>query len=202
MLYLKRYKAKEVSIVSTLPLTIKYLLTFLISMVPIVELRGAIPIAESMGLNLALYYPICILGNMIPVPFIYLFARKILIWGKDKPGIGKFFTWCLDKGERGGDKLKAAAGSQGIFLALLLFVGIPLPGTGAWTGTLAASFLKLDFKTSITAVMLGVILAGIIMSLGSKIVATLGWSGIILIITVLVFIFVFKMYSKKKKQGA
>lgn len=186
---------------STLPLTIKYLLTFLISMVPIVELRGAIPIAESMGLNLTLYYPICILGNMIPVPFIYLFARKILIWGKDKPGIGKFFTWCLDKGERGGDKLRATAGSQGIFLALLLFVGIPLPGTGAWTGTLAASFLKLDFKTSITAVMLGVILAGIIMSLGSKIVATLGWSGIILIITVLIFIFVFKMYSKKKKQG-
>ena len=185
---------------STLPLTIKYLLTFLISMVPIVELRGAIPIAESMGLNLALYYPICILGNMIPVPFIYLFARKILIWGKDKPGIGKFFTWCLDKGERGGDKLRATAGSQGIFLALLLFVGIPLPGTGAWTGTLAASFLYLGFKTSIIAVTLGVLLAGIIMSLGSKIVAILCWFGVIAIITIIVIIILLSIILKKKNK--
>lgn len=170
---------------ASLPLIVKYLIVFVISMVPIVELRGAIPIAESLGLNIALYYPIAIIGNMLPVPVIYLFARKVLEWGKDKKLTKKFFTWCLEKGEKGGEKLKKSAGNSGIFWALLLFVGIPLPGTGAWTGTLAASFLNLDFKTSISAVALGVILAGIIMSLGSKIVATLGWSGVIAIIALI-----------------
>ena len=154
---------------ASLPLIVKYLIVFVISMVPIVELRGAIPIAESLGLNIALYYPIAIIGNMLPVPIIYLFARKVLEWEKDKKIIGRFFTWCLEKGEKGREKLKKTAGNKGIFFALLLFVGIPIPGTGAWTGTLAASFLNLDFKTSISAVALGVILAGIIMSLGSKI---------------------------------
>ena len=148
----------------------KYLIVFLVSMLPIIELRGAIPIAEGMGLNIFWYYIIAIIGNILPVPIIYLFARKVLEWGKDKKIIGKFFTWCLEKGEKGGEKLRKTAGNTGIFWALLIFVGIPLPGTGAWTGTLAASFLKLDFKTSIFAVTLGVILAGIIMSLGIKIV--------------------------------
>ena len=103
---------------------------------------------------------------MIPVPFIYLFARKILVWGKDKPVIGKFFTFCLEKGEKGGKKLQATAG-KGLFVALMLFVGIPLPGTGAWTGTLAASLLDMDFKSSVLAVLLGVLLAGIIMGAAS-----------------------------------
>ena len=80
--------------------------------------------------------------------------------------------------KKGGEKLRASAGNSGIFLALLIFVGIPLPGTGAWTGTLAASFFKIDFKTSICSITLGVLLAGIIMSLGSKIVAVLGWTGV------------------------
>ena len=75
---------------------------------------------------------------------------------------GKFFSWCLEKGEKGGKKLQEKAG-RGLFIALLLFVGIPLPGTGAWTGTLAASILDMDFKSTIIAVMLGVLLAGIIM---------------------------------------
>ena len=83
-------------------------------------------------------------------------------WGKDKPLIGKFFTFCLEKGHKGGEKLQAKAG-RGLFVALLLFVGIPLPGTGAWTGTLAASILDMDFKSSVMAVMLGVLLAGVIM---------------------------------------
>ena len=99
---------------------------------------------------------------MLPVPIIYLFARKVLEWGKDKKVIGKFFTWCLNKGERGGQKLEAKAG-KGLYWALFLFVGIPLPGTGAWTGTLAASMLKLDFKKTVMAVMGGVLLAGFIM---------------------------------------
>lgn len=144
----------------------KYLIVFLVSMVPLIELRGAIPIAAGMGLPFVQYYIIAIIGNMIPVPFIYFFARKILVWGVDKPVIGNFFTWCLEKGEKGGKKLQETAG-KGLFVALLLFVGIPLPGTGAWTGTLAASILDMDFKSSILAVMLGVILAGVIMALAS-----------------------------------
>lgn len=108
---------------ASLPIVIKYLIVFFISMVPIVELRGAIPIAESLKLSIALYYPIAIIGNMLPVPIIYLFARKVLEWGKDKKFIGKFFTWCLEKGEKGGEKLKSSAGNSGIFWALLLFVG-------------------------------------------------------------------------------
>ena len=142
----------------------KYLITFLVSMVPVVELRGAIPIATSMGVPLMKAYVIAIIGNMIPVPFIYFFARKILIWGKDKAVIGKFFTFCLQKGESGGKKLQAKAG-RGLFVALLLFVAIPLPGTGAWTGTLAASILDMDFKKSVIAVVLGVLIAGVIMAL-------------------------------------
>ena len=185
---------------ASLPLIVKYLIVFFVSMVPIVELRGAIPIAEGLGLNIFLYYPIAILGNMLPVPIIYLFARKVLEWGKDKKLIGKFFTWCLEKGEKGGEKLKKSAGNNGIFWALLIFVGIPLPGTGAWTGTLAASFLKLDFKTSISAITLGVLLAGIIMSLGSKIVATLGWVGIFAIIAIILIILVVSILVKKKRK--
>ncbi len=140
----------------------KYLLVFLVSMVPIVELRGAIPIAVGMGLDKLPSFIIAIIGNMIPVPFIYLFARKVLTWGKDKKIIGKFCNFCLKKGEKGGQKLEAKAG-KGLYVALLLFVGIPLPGTGAWTGTLAASILNMDFKKSVIAVTLGVLLAGLIM---------------------------------------
>ena len=140
----------------------KYLIVFLVSMVPIVELRGAIPIAAGMGLPMVTSYIICVIGNMLPVPIIFLFARKVLIWGADKKYIGKFFSWCIDKGERGGEKLKSKAG-RGLYVALMVFVGIPLPGTGAWTGTLAASFLDMDFKKSVIACMGGVLLAGIIM---------------------------------------
>ena len=144
----------------------KYLLIFLISMVPIVELRGAIPYAAVLGLPLIPSYIICVIGNMLPVPFIYLFARKVLDWGKDKKVIGGFCRWCLTKGEKAGEKLKSRAGN-GLFLALLLFVGIPVPGTGAWTGTLGASMLGLGFRKSSLAVMLGVLLAGVIMLLAS-----------------------------------
>ena len=140
----------------------KYLWIFFISMVPIIELRGAIPVSQVMGLPMVASYIICIIGNMLPVPFIYLFARKVLIWGADKPVIGGFFSWCLEKGEKGGQKLQEKAG-KGLFIALLLFVGIPVPGTGAWTGTLAASILDMEFKSTVAAVMLGVLLAGIIM---------------------------------------
>ena len=145
----------------------KYLLCFLISMVPLIELRGAVPVALGMDLPVLPAYIVCILGNMLPVPIIYFFARKVLLWGCDKPYIGKFFTYCLNKGERGGQKLVATTGRGGLFVALMLFVGIPLPGTGAWTGTLAASFLNMGFKSTVASVCLGVVIAGIIMGIAS-----------------------------------
>ena len=156
----------------------KYLIIFFISMIPMIELRGAVPVAlspkdmtffgclQGMGLPVLPSYLVCILGNMIPVPIIFFFARRVLEWGAYKPYIGKLFNFFLEKGHKGGQKLHEKAG-RGLFVALLLFVGIPLPGTGAWTGTLAASLLDMDFKSSVTAVLLGVILAGIIMGVAS-----------------------------------
>lgn len=140
-----------------------YIITFLISMVPLVELRGAVPYAITTGIPMWQALVIAVIGNMLPVPIIFFFARRVLEWGADKPVVGGFFTWCLKKGHSGGAKLEKTAGERGVFLALLLFVGIPLPGTGAWTGTLAASILDWKFKSSVVAVMLGVLLAGIIM---------------------------------------
>lgn len=153
-----------------------YLICFFISMVPIIELRGAIPVGIANDLNVFWLFPICIIGNMLPVPFIYFFARKVLVWGADKKVIGKFFTFCLKKGEKGGQKLQKNGG-KGLFIALMLFVGIPLPGTGAWTGTLAASFLNMGFKKSVIAVICGVLIAGAIMGVGTYAVK-MGMGGI------------------------
>ncbi|MBQ9020235.1 small multi-drug export protein [Candidatus Saccharibacteria bacterium] len=144
------------------------LIVFLVSMVPLIELRGAIPIGVGLGLPEWLTLVIAIIGNMLPVPIIYLFARKVLEWGKDVKwkGFRKFCRFCLKKGEKAGKKLQEKAGGS-LYLALFLFVGIPLPGTGAWTGTLGASILDLDFKKSMGAVMGGVLCAGFIMLLVS-----------------------------------
>ena len=154
----------------------KYLIVFLVSMVPLIELRGAIPYAVGFNLPLIPSYIIAIIGNILPVPFIFLFARRILVWGSDKKYIGKFFNWCLKKGKKGGQKLEKKAG-KGLYWALFLFVGIPLPGTGAWTGTLAASLLDMDFKKSVLSIMGGVILAGLIMGIISLGIfkGILGW---------------------------
>ena len=145
----------------------KYFTVFLISMVPIVELRGAVPIAIGMDIPFFQALLICVLGNIVPVPFIYFFARKVLLWGKDKKYIGKLCSFFLEKGEKAGRKLVEKTGRGGLFIALLLFVGIPLPGTGAWTGTLGASFLDMGFKSTVLSVSLGVVLAGIIMAVTS-----------------------------------
>lgn len=155
-----------------------YIYIFLIAMVPLIELRGAIPVAYAIhtanpDFNIPLSYLIIAIGNMLPVPFIFFFARKVLEWGKDKHFIGRFFTWCLEKGEKGGQKLQAKAG-RGLYWALVLFVGIPLPGTGAWTGTLAASFLDMDFKKSVLAVIGGVVLASVIVG----VICALGFGAI------------------------
>lgn len=146
---------------------LKYLVVFLVSMVPLVELRGSIVMAVGMGLDYFKALALCVVGNMLPVPFIYFFARKVLIWGKDKKYIGKYFTGFLEKGEAAGRKLVKKAGRGGLFAALVLFVGIPIPGTGAWTGTLAASFLDMGIKSTAVAVSLGVLMAGIIMGAAS-----------------------------------
>lgn len=144
-----------------------YLIIFLISMVPIIELRGAMVYAVGYELPYIPALITCVVGNMLPVPFVYFFARKVLVWGADKKYIGKICTFFLVKGEKAGQKLVKAAGRGGLFIALLLFVGIPLPGTGAWTGTLGASFLNMGFKSTVVAVSLGVIMAGVIMALVS-----------------------------------
>lgn len=154
-----------------------YFYIFLIAMVPLIELRGALPVAYAINtanpdFSLLWSYVIIAVGNILPVPFIYLFARKVLEWGMDKKYIGRFFTWCLEKGEKVGQKLQAKAG-RGLYWALVLFVGIPLPGTGAWTGTLAASFLDMGFKKSVVAVIGGVVLASVIVG----IVCTLGFGA-------------------------
>ena len=150
----------------------KYIIVFLISMVPLVELRLAIPYAVGMDLPIVPSIIIAVVGNMLPVPFIFFFARKVLEWGQDKKLIGGFCRWCISKGVKGSDKLQKKG--TGLYIALLLFVGIPLPGTGAWTGTLAASFFNMDFKKSVAAVMGGVLLAGAIM-----LAASLGLFGAI-----------------------
>lgn len=143
---------------------LNYLIIFLVSMIPIIELRGAMIYAVGFDLPYIPALAVCVLGNMLPVPFIYFFARKILLWGANKQYIGKLFTFFLEKGEKAGKKLVETAGRGGLFVALMLFVGIPLPGTGAWTGALGASFLNMGFKSTVVSVCLGVVLAGIIMA--------------------------------------
>ena len=145
----------------------KYLTVFLISMVPLIELRGAIPIALGMDLPAIPSIIVCALGNMLPVPFIYFFARKFLIWGDNKPYIGKICHVFLEKGQSAGQRLVSKTGRGGLAFALLIFVGIPIPGTGAWTGALGASFLNMGFRSTVASVTLGVVLAGVIMSVVS-----------------------------------
>ena len=140
-----------------------YLLVFFISMVPVIELRGAIPVGLGLGLEVLPTYLVCVVGNMLPVPVIYLFARKFLIWGCDKPLIGKICKFFIVKGEKAGRALEAKAG-RGLTIALLLFVGIPLPGTGAWTGALVAALLDIRMRHAVPAIFLGVLIAGAIVT--------------------------------------
>ena len=144
-----------------------YVYAILIAMVPVVELRGAIPIAISWGIDPWVALGLCTFANMLPVPVIYFFARKTLLWGQHKPYIWRICRFFVIKGEKAGQKMVEKTGRKGLFLALLLFVGVPIPGTGAWTGTLGASFLNMGFKSTVAAVALGVLMAGIIMAAGS-----------------------------------
>ncbi len=148
----------------------KYLIVFFISMVPLIELRGAIPVAIGMGLDTLPSIAVCAVGNLLPVPIIYFFARKFLIWGLDKPYISGICHFFHDKGEAAGQKLSSSRfGRFGLMVALIVFVGIPVPGTGAWTGTLGASFLDLGMKKTALSVTLGVLIAAIIMATVSNV---------------------------------
>lgn len=148
----------------------KYLIVFFISMVPLIELRGAIPVAIGMGLDTLPSIAVCAVGNLLPVPIIYFFARKFLIWGLDKPYISGICHFFHDKGEVAGQKLSSSRfGRFGLMAALIVFVGIPVPGTGAWTGTLGASFLDLGMKKTALSVTLGVLIAAIIMATVSNV---------------------------------
>ena len=148
----------------------KYLIVFFISMVPLIEIRGAIPVAIGMGLDTLPSIAVCAVGNLLPVPIIYFFARKFLIWGLDKPYISGICHFFHDKGEAAGQKLSSSRfGRFGLMAALTVFVGIPVPGTGAWTGTLGASFLDLGMKKTALSVTLGVLIAAIIMATVSNV---------------------------------
>ena len=140
----------------------KFLFFLLVSMLPLIELRGAIPIAAGFGLPEIPALLIAMLGNMLPMPLVFIFAQDFLRWGSERKHLKKFCKWLTRKGHRAGKKLQAK-NSASIYLALLLFVGVPFPGTGAWTGTLAASFLNLDFKKTMVATTCGTLLAGLIM---------------------------------------
>lgn len=134
-----------------LALVKEYFWIFFISMVPIVELRGAVPAGLAMGLPVIPTYIVSVIGNMLPVPVILLFAKAVLLWCTKLPGgLGRFFMKIYDKGVKAGEKMQAKAG-RGIYWALFLFVAIPLPGTGAWTGCLAATLLDLKFWPSVLA---------------------------------------------------
>ncbi len=140
----------------------KIIYVFLCSMVPIIELRGAIPMGAAFDIPFYINYIICVVGNMIPVPFILLFIRHILRWMKNVPKLDKIAIWVENKAEKNKGKVQKYA-----FWGLYIFVALPLPGTGAWTGSLVAAMLDMRMKKAIPSVLLGVMTAGIIMSLAS-----------------------------------
>lgn len=148
---------------SNLTVGMKYLMTFLISMLPIVELRGAVPVGTALGLNPYLVLIVSILGNILPIPFVVIFARKIISMLKKTRLFARFAAFLEAKAEKNKEKIIKYEK-----LGLFIFVAIPLPGTGAWTGALVSSFLDLRLKNSFLPISLGVVAAGIIMTLGSQ----------------------------------
>lgn len=135
---------------------------FIISMTPILELRGGLLVSSLLGVPITTAIPLCIIGNIIPIPFILLFIKKIFQWLKKVPFFERIIIKLENRALSKSDSMK-----RGEFWGLALFVGIPLPGTGAWTGSLIASLLEIDFKKSIWAELLGIAIATIIMSIVS-----------------------------------
>ena len=137
---------------------LKYLYVFGLSMVPVIELRGAIPLGVAMGLDLWVLFLVAMLGNILPVPFLVLFGGKVLRYFAKFEKFGKPFRKILELGEQ-----KVAKMHKTLFWGLLAFVAIPFPGTGAWTGALISITLGLDMKRAFPPIALGVVCAGIIM---------------------------------------
>lgn len=141
----------------------KIIITFFISMVPIIELRGAIPIAMGIGLNIWVAIAVSIVGNLVPVPFIIVFIKKIFAWLRTKSAwLDRLVTKLEKKAEKKSETVKKCA-----FWGLFMFVAIPLPGTGAWTGALVAAMLNMKVKESFPAIALGVVTAGAIVACAS-----------------------------------
>lgn len=132
---------------------------FIISMMPILELRGGLLAAKLLGVGILQAIPICVLGNIIPIPFILLFIKKILQWMKGVKAFAPVALWLEKKAMGKSDKIKKYE-----FWGLVLFVGIPLPGTGGWTGSLIAALLDVDIKKASLAILLGIAIATVIMS--------------------------------------
>ena len=137
------------------------LVIFIVSLFPILECRGGLIVAALLGVPMGVAVPICVIGNVLPVPFILLLLKKILQWMKKTP-LHKLAEAIEARGQRKSEGMK-----HGEFLGLLLFVGIPLPGTGGWTGSLIAALLDVDFKKALVAEILGILIATVIMSIVS-----------------------------------
>ena len=145
-----------------MPKLLDHLWVFFISMLPIIELRGAIPVGAAMGLPLWSNYLVSVVGNFLPVPFILLFIRYILAWMKTTKHLARIALWLEEKAQKNTAKVMKYA-----TFGLFLFVAIPLPGTGAWTGALVAALLDMRMKYALPSILLGVLAAGVIMSLAS-----------------------------------
>lgn len=135
---------------------------FIISMVPLLELRGGLILASLLKIPITTAIPLCIAGNIIPIPFILLFIKKIFQWLKGFNTTKKPVEWLENRAMN-----KSSSMEKGEFIGLMLFVGIPLPGTGAWTGSLLAALLEMDLKKATVAILLGIIIATVIMSIFS-----------------------------------
>lgn len=133
---------------------------FIVSLMPILECRGGLVVASLLGVDIVEAIPICIIGNFLPIPFILLFIKKIFKWLKKFSATEKIVTKLENRALKKSDALK-----NGEFIGLMLFVGIPLPGTGAWTGSLLAALLDIDFKKALVAEFLGILIATVIMSI-------------------------------------
>ena len=132
----------------------------LVSMIPLVELRGGLVIAYLLKMSFWSSNLFCIIGNVIPIPFILLFIRQIFKWMKEHNVLTGFVRWLEARAEK-----KSSGRERGEFIFLWLFVGIPLPGTGAWTGALIASLMEFDIKKASAAIGLGILTAAVIMNI-------------------------------------
>lgn len=136
----------------------KEAIVFLISMIPILELRGGLLASKLLGVSLLKANVLCIIGNILPIPFILLLIRRIIVWMKTVKVFRPIALWLEKKAASKSDNIKKYE-----FWGLVLFVGIPLPGTGAWTGSLIASLLEIDFKKAFLAELVGIAMATVIM---------------------------------------